>query len=194
MHIARTILLLSLLPLAGAGCARTAPEGAPPVTSTAADRYSIYDLGSTWTDQHGTPRGLETLRGRPRAVAMIYTECGATCPITVGEMKRIAASTPAGLGLVLVSLDPDRDSPAHLARYAETLGLDSARWTLLTAPDNDVRELSATIGVRYRRMSPAEIAHASVITLLDASGAVVHQQVGLDGTEETIRIARAIAH
>jgi len=55
-----------------------------------------------------------------------------------------------------------------------------------------VRDLAATLGVRYRRLSAEELAHSNAITLLDADGAVVHQQPTLAGTDETIRIARAL--
>jgi protein SCO1/2 len=194
MHPSRFLLRLVSL-LAITACARTTPPR-PDATNgaiAAAERFSIYDLGSVWRNQHDVAFPLAALRGRPQALAMVYTHCGATCPITVAEMKRIAAETPAGVGLVLVSLDPDRDTPGRLASYAAGMGLDSARWTLLTAPDESVRELAATIGVRYRRMSPTEVAHGSVITLLDVAGVVVHQQQGLDGTDETIRIARTLA-
>lgn len=195
MSTIRLLVLLALLALATAfaGCSRTAQKNSATVVVASGEHYSIYDLESSWHDQHGTARTLATLRGRPRALAMVYTTCTASCPITVAEMKRIAAATPDTVGLVLVSLDPKHDTPERLAQYATELKLDGTRWTLLTAPDDAVRELAATLGVRYRRMSESEVAHGSMITLLDATGAVVHQQAGVDGTDETIRLARVLA-
>jgi len=160
------------------------------VSTSAAGDFSVYDLGSTWRDQRGAVRTLASLRGTPRAVALVYTHCTNSCPLIVGELRRLAAASRAGI--VLVSLDPARDTPGRLAEYAAEHGLDAARWTLLSGSDDDVRDLAAALGVRYRRTSPAELAHANAITLLDASGAVAHQQLTLAGTPETIAVARQL--
>lgn len=186
-RLRRPLLLASLLGLAA--CARAAA----PERDTSPAAWSLYDLGSTWRDQDGAPRTLAALRGRPRVIAMVYTHCAATCPITVAEMKRIAALTPASVGLVLVSLDPARDTPGRLADYAASLGLPPERWTLLNGSDDAVRELAASIGVRYRRASADELSHSNVLTLVDDAGVIVRQQQGLEGTDETIRAARALA-
>ncbi len=195
MRMTSSRLRLLLLPavVALAACGRTvAPPHAERVAVQGGERYSLYELGSTWRDERGEQRALAALGGRPRVIAMVYTHCGASCPITVAEMKRIAASTPAGVGFVLVSLDPERDTPGRLASYAADLALDPARWTLLNGPDDQVRELAALLGVRYRRTSAAELAHSNVLTLVDAAGVVVRQQQGLDGTAGTIDAARAL--
>ena len=197
-----TAALLSLVPLAVLVVADTRPDtrsdahfspaasGRPALP--AAGSYSIYELGSAWHDQQGRRLTLDSLRGRPRLLAMIYTHCSSTCPLALAEMKRIEGATDPRLGLVLVSLDPDRDTPRVLATYAASHGLDPSRWTLLAGSDADVRELAASLGVRYRRLGPDELAHSNTLTLLDHSGHVVHQQQGLDEHDETIRAARAL--
>lgn len=186
------LLLLVALSLA-AGCARATPVRAPeqPVRDDA-ERWSIYDLGSSWRDQDGTQRPLSSLAGRAQVLAMAYTHCTSTCPLAIAEMKRIEAATDTSVGLVLVSLDPDHDTPAALAEYARMRGLDARRWTLLTGAPDDVRELAATLGIRYRRLSPAELAHSNTLTLIDAAGYVVHQQQGLGERDETIVAARGL--
>jgi protein SCO1/2 len=107
---------------------------------------------------------------------MVYTHCTATCPLAVAELKRVAVQH-RDARLVLVSLDPERDDPARLAGYARGLGLD-ARWTLLSGADADVRDLAATLGVRYRRVTPEDLAHSNLITLLDRQGRIVRQTSG----------------
>ena len=186
----RLALLIAAALSGAAGCTR--PERAAPRAPVASvDAYSVYDLGSTWRDQRGAERTLASLRGRPQAVAMVYTHCTSTCPLIIGELRRIAASTTAGI--VLVSLDPERDTAGRLAAYAAEHDLDASRWTLLSGSDGDVRDLAATLGVRYRRLSAQELAHSNAITLLDADGAVVHQQATLAGTPETIGLAQRLA-
>jgi protein SCO1/2 len=195
----RPALLLAVL-VGATGCAGSAPaaesrahDDAAAPAAAARDDYSIYELGSAWRDQTGHTRTLDSFRGRPQLVAMVYTHCSTSCPITIDQMKRIAQAVPE-LGLVLVSLDPQRDSTVQLAEYAHTRGLDPSRWTLLTGRSDDVRELAALLGIRYRRLSPEELAHSNTLTLLDASGAPVHQGWGpaseRDITDRARRLAR----
>jgi len=108
---------------------------------------------------------------------MIYTHCTATCPLAVSELKRIAALDP-DVRFVLVSLDPARDDVSRLADYAAERALDPSRWTLLTGSDADVRDLAASLDVRYRRVTPNDLAHSNLITLLDREGRVARQASG----------------
>jgi len=175
------LVLLALVALAGAtACSRR--ETPRPTTAAAAapapaETFSVYELPARWRDQSGVVRELEGFRGSPVLLAMVYTHCTATCPLAVAELKRIAARH-RDVRLVLVSLDPERDDPARLAGYARGLGLDTTRWTLLTGADADVRELAATLGVRYRRVTPEDLAHSNLITLLDREGRIVRQGSG----------------
>ena len=171
--------LLALLALAS-GCTRPAsraPDTARRASESATESFSVYELPASWRDQAGATRSLSELRGQPVLVAMIYTHCTATCPLAVAELHRIAALDTSAR-VVLVSLDPQRDDPDRLARYAREHGLDAARWTLLTGSDGDVRELAATLGVRYRRVTPDDLAHSNLITLLDSEGRIVDQSSG----------------
>jgi protein SCO1/2 len=191
--VARAVAPILAALLALAGCV---PSGRPApgatATANASDRYSVYDLDAQWRDQQGRPRRLSSLRGRPQVIAMIYTHCSTTCPFTVAEMKRIERESPRDAGFVLVSLDPARDDPARLAMFAQERGLDASRWTLLDGSDDAVRELAAVLGVRYRRLSPEELAHSNALTLLDADGVVAYQHAGLDGAEDVIRALDAL--
>lgn len=180
--------------LAASACARPGSsvreEAARPALSHT--DYSVYDLGSSWRDQTGAVRTLSSLRGTPQLLAFVYTHCSAVCPITIAELKRIEAATPANVGIVLVSLDPTRDSAEQLGRYASEHGL-GARWTLLSGTDAAVRDLAVTLGVRYERLANDDLAHGNVITVLDAAGQVVQQQSGLDGGAEIERVVRTMA-
>lgn len=185
--------LAALYMISIAACARGAQPATATEQSTAAagaERFAVYDLASSWRDQRGATRPIASLAGRPVVMAMIYTHCSATCPLIIGEMKRIEHADP-GVALVLVSLDPDRDTPGRLAEYASTEGL-SDRWTLLSGSDDDTRALAATLGVRYRRISAEELAHSNTLTLLDASGTIVHQEMGLGAADAILRASSAL--
>ncbi|CAN5244341.1 SCO family protein [soil metagenome] len=170
-------------------CTNPEPEARTP-TSTAS--FSVYDLGSTWHDQSGATRSLSDLRGRPWVVAMIYTRCTSTCPLVIGELQRLEAATDSSLGLLLVSLDPVVDTPEILAPYAREHGMTGPRWTLLSGSASDVRDLAATLGIRYRRLTPDDIAHSNLLTLLDAQGHVTRQHTGL-ADEGLIAAAKSLS-
>ena len=185
--------LLTFVLVAVAGCARGGqPATTASVASAQGESFAVYDLGSTWRDQQGTTRLIGSLAGRPVVMAMIYTHCSATCPLIIGEMKRIEHASGSSVGLVLVSLDPDRDTAGRLAEYASTEGLTPGRWTLLSGNDDDTRALAAALGVRYRRVSAEELAHSNTLTLLDATGTIVHQEMGLGAAEPILRAIRAL--
>jgi len=195
-HRLALVAALAALALSTAACAAPADARVPeaPDARTAAATFSVYDLDAVWHDQHGAARTLASLAGRPVVMAMIYTHCAASCPLTVATMKRIDAVADGRVGLVLVSLDPTRDSTRRLAGYAAEHGLDGARWTLLRGSDDAVRDLAAALGVRYRRATAAELAHTNTLTVLDARGAVVHQTATLGDAASTIDAVRRLLH
>jgi len=149
-----------------------------PIASSPAS-FSVYDLGSSWENQHGGAQGLASLAGRPVVIAMVYTHCGTTCPLIIETMKRLEAKSH-NVSLVLLSLDPDVDDARALARYAREKAL-SGRWTLLRGSEGATRELAAVLDVRYRRASAAELDHSNTITILDSAGRIVSQQPSWDG-------------
>jgi protein SCO1/2 len=157
---------------------------------------SLYALDSEWRDQSGRTMRLADLAGRPRVVALVYTHCSYACPAIVARMKRIEATVTGappdqGPGFVLVSIDPDRDTPERLATFAQDAGLDPARWTLLNGEDGQVRELSVLLGVPYKAVPGGEFTHANVLTVLDEAGVPVTRLEGLDS--DLGRILRALA-
>ena len=81
-----------------------------------------------------------------------YTHCPDICPITLATMAAsldaIAALGGESPRVVFVSVDPDRDAPAHLEGYVtvfrdEFLGV--------TGPHEELRKLTTALGVAYAR-------------------------------------------
>jgi protein SCO1/2 len=116
-------------------------------------------------------------------ISMFYASCGDACPLLVAEIQRIEAevspSVRAHLRVVLVSLDPARDTPDALQAFARARHIDESRWRLLRAPDDTVREIAAALGQKYRRLSDGSFNHSSLITLLDTSGGIVTRVEGI---------------
>lgn len=159
---------------------------------------SLYQLDSIWTNDAAKPLRLVELRGRPQIVVMFFTSCAYACPLLVQDLKRIEAALPervrAQAGFVLVSFDSERDTPPALAVYRERQHLPRNRWTLLRGQPDDVLELAALLGVKYKQDARGQFSHSNLITVLNAEGEVVQQQVGLNqGIDETVSAVQRLA-
>jgi protein SCO1/2 len=113
---------------------------------------------------------------------MIYTSCKAACPRIIADMRQIESDLGAdaqAVDFTLVSIDPERDTPARLDTFATEQGFDMSRWTLLYGQPADVLELAGVLGVNFRKTTPLDFAHSNIITVLDAKGDIAYQQEGL---------------
>lgn len=174
-----TLALLAGLTVLLAACASEPAPSAFDVDAPLSDA-SIYQHDAVWETDAETTATLADLRGTPVALAMVYADCGTACPMIVHDMKQIGkAAGEMPLRYVLVTLDPERDTPEHLRRFRgmHQLGDD---WTMLRGSDDAIQTLAALLSVRYRPDVDGSIAHSNIITLLDAGGEIVVQQEGLE--------------
>jgi len=160
-------------------CCAAAAAAAPALSSR-----SVYQLDASWTTDAGRSFQLAALRGRPVVLAMFFTSCGYACPRIVADMTQIQQNLPAAVRdqarFVLVSFDDQRDTVAALQAYREAHGLN-ASWVLLRGAPDDIRELAAVLGVKYKRDAAGMFQHSNLITVLNPEGEIVHQRAGLEG-------------
>lgn len=137
---------------------------------------SVYQLKMELTVQDGTRMPLEQLRGRPVLVTMFYASCEGVCPLLAFTVRRMEAALPAErrdeVQVLMVSFDPKRDTPEALRAFGELHQVDRPGWRLAIATENDVRNLAAVLGIRYRELPGGVFSHSAVITLLDADGVI----------------------
>jgi len=144
---------------------------------------SIYQLDAKLTDQTGRARGLDLYRGSPVLITMFYGSCQATCPLIIDTLRStergLSVEQRGKLRVLLVSFDPERDTPKALADIAATRRIDTSRWTLATADANTVRDIAALLDVQYRKLPSGEFSHAAVITLLSPEGVIESRSMKL---------------
>jgi protein SCO1 len=137
---------------------------------------SLYQLHLELTAADAGHHTLAEFRGRPALVTMFYASCPGVCPLVAFTMRRMnEALTPeqrANLRMVMVSFDPERDTPAALTEFARLNQLEEPRWLLATTPGPAMRELAAVLGIRFRKLPDGGFSHSTVITLIDADGVV----------------------
>ena len=167
----------------------------PPAARPRSD--SIYEVSASLVAQDGRAVELDVFRGHPVLIGMFYTTCPDACPLLIANLKRIerelSPATRAELRILLVSLDPERDTPEALRALARAHDLDASRWRLVRAHEDTVREVAAVLGIRYRRLPDGGFNHSTVIALLDPAGVVLTRVEGvgqpLDALRERLRAA-----
>ena len=159
-------------------CTTEKTEIEPAISDT-----SLYLLDSVWTTDAAKKIKLRDLGGRPQVITMFFATCIYACPILTHDMKKIEAALPEELrsevGFALISIDSEGDTPEVLAAYRKRHDLPS-NWTLLRANADDVLELGALLGVKFKKEANGQFAHSNIITVLNAAGEIVFQQPGLN--------------
>ncbi len=88
-------------------------------------RGLLPDLAFAMTDETGRPVRAEDYRGDVALLYFGFTHCPDVCPTTLAALARaIGALGDAGkdVRVLFVTVDPARDTPAHLAEYVHAFG------------------------------------------------------------------------
>lgn len=177
-----TLLALTLHGVTAAPCCETKEQAGK------ASNDSIYQLETTWTDQHGKKFKLSSLIGRPVLITMGYASCKFACPRLAADLlaieKELTDEERKQLSVVFVSIDPERDTPAQMKAFLGEYQVDQQRWHGLIGEEDAVLELSVALGIRYRKVNDTDFAHSNILTLLSPDGEVKHRLEGL-GADST---------
>jgi len=95
------------------------------------------------TNQNGQPFGSPQLSGKIWIADFIYTTCPGPCPMISSRMSELQKPLDkSDVHLVSFSVDPEKDAPEVLRRYAEKLQAEPGRWDFLTGPKSVIYKLS----------------------------------------------------
>ena len=112
------LLLPALLLLAATGLTGCDP-GKPAFRNTDITGAN-YARDFRLTDFNGRPRTLADFRGKVVVIFFGYTQCPDVCPTTLAEMVEVMAllgDKADQVQVLLVTVDPERDTAALLAEY-----------------------------------------------------------------------------
>lgn len=150
---------------------------------------SLFDLGSKWTTETNQTITLKEFKGSLFIISMFYATCQSICPRLVADMeqlsKKIAEKTGKEPRMVLVSFDSEKDNPAVLNAYKKKMNLKE-NWTLLSGKEEDIRMLSAVLGINYKKISNGEFNHSAVYSLVSKEGIVVSRIEGIGSNTEAL--------
>ena len=144
---------------------------------------NVFAADTTWRSEAGPQVALSAWKGKPFVLAFVYTSCPGSCPLTTAKLKRVDAELKkAPLDLVVVSLDPEHDTPDAVRAYRKRYGLEGlVRWSVLVGEEATLRTLTMLVDFRYsRNAETGAIDHDNAIFLVDRGGAVAAQMSSTD--------------
>jgi protein SCO1/2 len=152
---------------------------------------SIFNLTSKWKTQDNKTIEIKDFKGKVTVIVMIYTSCKAACPRLVADMRDIESKMPkdklSEINFVLVSIDPEVDTPERLKTFAKANFMDTPHWTFLQGTKTTVQEFANVLAVKYKQIAPMDFSHSNIISVFDKEGVLIHQQEGLGvNNKETV--------
>lgn len=179
---------------------------APPAIAGAATTASIfrnvhhvavgeYAPVAGLVDQNGTPFSLRDLRGQSVVMGFVYTRCrdARECPLIASRFRLLQERfRGAPVHLVLVTLDPAYDTPARLAAYGRTFGVDASRWTLATGDPERVLDFAAQFDVTAFADERIGLIHPERTVIVDSFGAI--RELVDEGAWTPDEIVAAVRH
>jgi len=178
MNLPRRLTLLALVAaLSACSSWHTANfQGTAVVPVQSAPDFTLTDQSAkTWT--------LSSQRGENVALFFGYTHCPDVCPATMATLARATDALGAkkdSVEIAFVTVDPQRDTPAVLAKYVKLFG--NEKIVGLTGSPGQLAPVLRLYHVWAQRIpgnakhGGYDMAHSSAVYLIDASGnlRVVH--------------------
>ncbi|HEX3864103.1 MAG TPA: SCO family protein [Stellaceae bacterium] len=125
-------------------------------------------------DQNGKPFTDADLKGKWNLVFFGYTHCPDTCPTALNELSLALDKLGKKAGevrIVLISVDPERDTPAVLKSYVESF---DAPIVALSGTPEEVKQAAASYRVYYAKHPRADggydMDHSALIYVMDPQG------------------------
>ena len=155
----------------GAATHAVQDDGALPVDYV---RQDALAPGFSLVDQHDKRLSLAELRGRPVVLTFVFAHCETMCPLIVERLKQ-ASGELADTPVLLVTLDPWRDTPGSLPGIAQRWALPGG-FHVLSSPDaGEVLAVGAHYGVTsVRDERTGDITHPGLVFLIDADGRLAY--------------------
>jgi len=154
----------------------------------ALDDYS--DVSYELIDQNGeTVTFPDDFEGSPLVVGFIYTHCPDICSFITANVGKVyeEMENPGDTKFLLVTFDPDRDTPEVLKSYAAAFEMDREPFRFLTGDPDTIDDFMRRVSVRTqesysRDMDDGErlyfLSHSDKILLIDQNSRLIFDYGG----------------
>lgn len=133
----------------------------------------------------------ELVKGKITLMAMVYTHCPDICPMTTHNMQlvesKLSEKELENVRFVVITFDPNRDTPTVLKKFAEIRDINFDRWSFLSGDEQNTKEVMLKFDIKA---VPADssydaegnltyyIVHTDRISLIDQEGVLRKNYVG----------------
>jgi protein SCO1/2 len=141
------------------------------------------------TDSRGQAFDRSALNGKVWVADFIYTHCPAECPLMSAKMRRIEKQVRGqqDVRLISISVDPARDTPEALTRFASRYGGPTEQWIFLTGTPEAVHQLA--FNTFHAGDVLGKIEHSTKFALVDQRGRIrgYYSSLGQDDLAALVR-------
>jgi protein SCO1/2 len=161
--------------LAGFWLARELDSSAPQLASgtwlASARAVAEFQL----TDHQGHPFTTQQLQGKTSLVFFGFTHCPDVCPTTLAKLAQVKKAGPiAGLQVLFITVDPQRDTPTAVGLYAHAFDPD---FIGLTGDTAAIDKVTKAFGVAALRVDlpggDYTMDHSAAVFLVNARAQIV---------------------
>lgn len=127
----------------------------------------------TLLDQHGRQTSLSDFRGKPALVTVAFGHCETVCPAVVAQLQEARRRGQfEDAPIIIITLDPWRDTPDRLATLARHWKLsDNDR--VLSGGVSEVQAALDSLGIgRSRNEANGDMVHSATVIHLDRNGVI----------------------
>jgi cytochrome oxidase Cu insertion factor (SCO1/SenC/PrrC family) len=93
----------------------------------------------------------DTLKGKVVVLNFMYTHCGDACPLITAKLVQakndLGDASAKEVRFISISVDPERDTPEEMAKYARKFHPDHPDWIYLTGAKANVDFVLKKLGV-----------------------------------------------
>lgn len=142
-------------------------------------------------DQRGDPFGVASLDGRRALVTFAFGHCETLCPAVVHQARATRLELQGEWPIVVLSLDPWRDTPGRLPALVEQFELDPTTDFVVSGSVEDVnRALDAWEIPRQRDERTGDVTHPGIVYIVDSEGTLTFASTG--GVAQMVSLARRV--
>ena len=165
-------------------------EGSPDLPKLVEARLRVPNF--SLTNQQGQPLSRFDMVGKIWIADFIFTNCPTICPAMTQEMARLQSEFIADpVYFVSFSVDPERDTPKVLSRYASAYGADERRWHFLTGDKAKIYQLAERGFFLDAGPKGGEILHSPRFVLVKPDGNI-HDYYNSQSKPAMLRLRRDV--
>jgi len=163
------------------------------------DALAVQGQGAefSYADLNGETVSLSGTNGKARLLYFFFANCPDVCPPTTFVMSQVQDELKEeglfgkDVQFLSVTIDPERDTPELLRKYAEQFEADPEGWKFLRGDEKETADLARKYQILVQKDNDGNFGHMNLIVLLDKKGQIrdwisANDFIDMEGTGERL--------